>query len=360
MLTLIAEWLAESFSVFNVFSYITFRTLVATATALFISLLIGPIMIRWLLQREVGDVIRSDGPEQHATKAGTPTMGGALILVSVFISVLCWAQIDNRQIWIVLAVLLSFGLIGFWDDFRKLSKSDKGGISAKVKFALQTICALSVAVILYNTATSPAETALLIPFFKEISIPLGIGFIVLTTFMMVGMSNAVNLTDGLDGLAILPTVMVVGALGLFAYATGHMEFAQYLQIPFISGMGEISIVCGAIIGAGLGFLWFNSYPAQVIMGDVGALPLGAALGVIGVLVRQEIVLLIMGGLFVLETVSVIAQVGSFKLRKKRVLRMAPIHHHFELMGWPEPKVTVRFWIITFLLVMIGLATLKLR
>lgn len=360
MLVWLTEWLAESFSVFNVFSYITFRTLVATATALFISLMIGPVMIRWLQRREVGDVVRSDGPEQHAIKAGTPTMGGALILVSVFVAVLCWVEWDNRQAWVVLGVLLSFGLIGIWDDYRKLSKSDKGGISAKLKFSLQTVCALTVAIVLYNTATNPAETTLLIPFFKDLAIPLGFGFIVLTTLMLVGMSNAVNLTDGLDGLAILPTVMVVGALGLFAYATGHLEFSEYLQIPYIEGMGEIAIVCGAIIGAGLGFLWFNSYPAQVIMGDVGALPLGAALGVIGVLVRQEIVLLIMGGLFVLETVSVIAQVGSYKLRKKRVLRMAPLHHHFELKGWPEPKVTVRFWIITFLLVMIGLATLKLR
>lgn len=360
MLLWLTELLSEHVSAFNVFGYITFRTLVSTGTALFISLLIGPFMIRWLERKQIGDVVRKDGPEQHFSKEGTPTMGGLLILVSVVISSLCWVELDNRQVWIVLLVLVSFGVIGFIDDYKKLAKSDKGGMSAKLKFSLQIIFATTVALILYQTATNPAETQLLVPFFKELAIPLGWGFVILTLLMIVGMSNAVNLTDGLDGLATLPTVMVVGALGLFAYAVGHMEFADYLQIPYIEGMGEVAVVCGAIVGAGLGFLWFNSYPAQMIMGDIGALPLGAALGVIGVLVRQEIVLLIMSGLFVLETVSVIAQVGSFKLRGKRVLRMAPIHHHFELKGWPEPKVTVRFWIITFLLVMIGLATLKLR
>ncbi|MYD42359.1 MAG: phospho-N-acetylmuramoyl-pentapeptide-transferase [Gammaproteobacteria bacterium] len=360
MLLWLTEWLAEHVSAFNVFGYITFRTLVSTGTALFISLLFGPLLIRWLERRQIGDVIRSDGPEQHAAKEGTPTMGGLLILVSVFIASVCWVDLANRQIWVVLAVLLSFGVIGFFDDYLKLAKTDKGGLSAKLKFFLQIVCASAVALILYQSATNPAETALLIPFFKEISIPLGWGFVILTVLMIVGMSNAVNLTDGLDGLAILPAVMIVGALGLFTYAVGHFEFAAYLQIPYIEGMGEVAIVCGAIVGAGLGFLWFNSFPAQMIMGDIGALPLGAALGVIGVLARQEIVLLIMSGLFVLETASVIAQVGSFKLRGKRVLRMAPLHHHFELKGWPEPKVTVRFWIITFLLVMIGLATLKLR
>ena len=360
MLLWLTEWLAEHVSVFNVFSYITFRTLVATGTALFISLLVGPLMIRWLERQQIGDVIREDGPEGHFEKEGTPTMGGLLILISIFTTALCWVELDNRQVWVVLAVLLSFGAIGFADDYLKLKNRDKGGLSAKIKFSLQTICALSVAIVLYQTATNPAETALLVPFFKELAIPLGWGFVILALLMIVGMSNAVNLTDGLDGLATLPTVMVVGALGLFAYVVGHSEFATYLQIPYIEGMGEVAIICGAIVGAGLGFLWYNTFPAQMIMGDIGALPLGAALGVIGVLVRQEIVLLIMSGLFVLETASVIAQVGSFKLRGKRVLRMAPIHHHFELKGWPEPKVTVRFWIITFLLVMIGLATLKLR
>lgn len=345
---------------FNVFNYITFRTLVATGTSLFISLLIGPYLIRWLERKQIGDVVRRDGPEQHYVKEGTPTMGGLLILVSVCVSALCWVELDNRQIWIVLGVLISFAFIGFLDDFRKLSKSEKGGISAKLKFSLQTICGVSVAIVLYQTAAVPAETALLIPFFKEIALPMGVFFVFTTFLLIVGLSNAVNLTDGLDGLAILPTVMVMAALGLFAYAVGHSEFANYLQIPYIEGMGEVAIVCGAIVGAGLGFLWFNSFPAQMFMGDIGALPLGAALGVIGVLVRQEIVLLIMSGLFVLETLSVIAQVGSYKLFGKRVLRMAPLHHHFELKGWPETKVTVRFWIITFLLVMIGLATLKLR
>ncbi len=360
MLLWLTEWLAEYFSFFRVFSYITFRTLVATGSALFIALLVGPIMIRWLERRQIGDIVREDGPKQHYEKQGTPTMGGLLILVSIFISALCWVDLGNRQIWIVLGVLFTFGTIGFLDDYLKLIKREKGGLSAKLKFSLQIVCALSVALILYQTATSPVETSLLIPLFKEIAIPLGWGFVVLAVLMIVGMSNAVNLTDGLDGLATLPTVMVVGALGLFAYVVGHFEFAAYLQIPYIEGVGEVAIVCGAMVGAGLGFLWFNTFPAQMIMGDIGALPLGAALGTIGVLVRQEIVLLIMSGLFVLETASVIVQVGSYKLRGKRVLRMAPIHHHFELKGWPEPKVTVRLWIVTFLLVMIGLATLKLR
>ena len=360
MLLWLTDYLTQFDSIFNVFNYITFRTIVAGTTSLFICLALGPILIRQFQKMQIGDVIRSDGPEGHQSKAGTPTMGGVLILLGVFISVLCWGELSSRQVWIVLGVLLSFGTIGFLDDYLKLSKTDKGGLSAKIKFLLQSVCAITVGAILFQTAASPVETTLLIPFWKEVTVPLGWGFLILTPLMIIGMSNAVNLTDGLDGLAILPTVMVVGALGLFAYLVGHVEFADYLILPYIEGMGEVAVVCGAIIGAGLGFLWFNAYPAQVIMGDVGALSLGAALGVIGVLVRQEIVLLIMGGLFVLETASVILQVGSYKLSKRRVLRMAPLHHHFELKGWPETKVTIRFWIITLCLVMVGLASLKLR
>ena len=360
MLLWLTEHLAQFESSFGVFSYITFRTVVAGATALIFCLLIGPLAIRLLQRLQIGDVIRSDGPENHQAKAGTPTMGGVLILLAIFVSVLCWGDLSSRQVWIVVAVLLSFGLIGFLDDYLKLEKTDKGGLSAKVKFLLQAICAITVGFVLYQTATVPAETTLLIPFFKDIAIPLGWGFLILTPLMIIGMSNAVNLTDGLDGLAILPSVMVVGGLGLFAYLVGHSEFAEYLILPYIDGMGEVAVVCGAIIGAGLGFLWFNAYPAEIIMGDVGALALGAALGVIAVLVRQEIVVLIMGGLFVLETASVIIQVGSYKLRQKRVLRMAPLHHHFELKGWPETKVTIRLWIVTLCLVMVGLASLKLR
>lgn len=361
MLLWLTEFLTQYESSFRVFGYITFRTVVAGGTSLMLCLLLGPAVIRLLQKLQIGDVIRSDGPEAHQSKAGTPTMGGTLILLSILTSVFCWGELGSRQVWVIVAVLVSFGLIGFLDDYLKLAKKkDKGGISATLKFSLQTICAVSIAVVLYMTVTDPAETTLLIPFWKDLAIPLGWFFLILTPLLIIGMSNAVNLTDGLDGLAILPTVMVVGALGLFGYLVGHVEFADYLTLPYIEGMGEVAVVCGAIIGAGLGFLWFNAYPAEVIMGDVGALPLGAALGVIAVLVRQEIVLLIMGGLFVLETVSVILQVGSYKLRGKRVLRMAPIHHHFELKGWPETKVTIRFWIITLCLVMVGLASLKLR
>ena len=359
MLLWLTQLLSENFSVFGVFEYITFRTLVSSATALFISLVLGPWMIRSLQARQIGEVVRDDGPESHLAKSGTPTMGGALIVITIVLTTLMWGDLLSRQIWVVTAVFIAFGLIGFYDDYLKLFKKPSG-MSAKAKYFWQSVCGLTVAVFLWATAVVPAETALIVPLFKEVAIPLGAGFILLTYLMVVGMSNAVNLTDGLDGLAILPTVMVAGALGLFAYLVGHSEFADYLQIPYIEGMGEIAIVCGAIIGAGLGFLWFNAYPAQVFMGDVGALPLGAALGVIGVLVRHEIVLLIMGGLFVLENASVIVQVLSYKLIGRRVFRMAPIHHHFELKGWPEPRIIVRFWIISFMLVMVGIATLKLR
>ena len=287
-------------------------------------------------------------------------MGGALILASITISTLLWADLSNRYVWIVLLVTVFFGAIGWVDDYRKVVEKNSRGLPGRWKYFWQSVFGLAAAFVLYFTAQTPAETALIVPFLKDISIPLGAGFIVLTYLVIVGTSNAVNLTDGLDGLAILPTVLVGGALGIFAYASGHVSFAQYLFIPYVPGVGELIIFCCALVGAGLGFLWFNTYPAQVFMGDVGALALGAALGTVAVVVRQEIVLFIMGGVFVVETLSVVIQVASFKLTGKRVFRMAPIHHHFELKGWPEPRVIVRFWIITVVLVLVGLATLKLR
>jgi len=287
-------------------------------------------------------------------------MGGALILVAITVATLLWADLANRFVWIVLVVSVAFGLIGFWDDYLKLVVGDSRGLIARYKYFWQSVAGLGAALALYATAKTPVETMLIVPFFKDVMLPLGPLFVVVAYFVIVGSSNAVNLTDGLDGLAIMPAVMVAGALGVFAYASGNVVFANYLGIPYIAGTGEVLVICAAIFGAGLGFLWFNTYPAQVFMGDIGALALGAALGVIAVIVRQEIVLFIMGGVFVMETVSVILQVGSFKLRGKRIFRMAPIHHHFELKGWAEPKVIVRFWIITVILVLIGLATLKLR
>jgi phospho-N-acetylmuramoyl-pentapeptide-transferase len=318
-------------------------------------------MIRKLAERQVGQRVRSDGPQSHLSKAGTPTMGGALILVAIVVGTLLWADLANRFVWITLAVTVAFGLIGFWDDYLKLVVGNSRGLIARYKYFWQSVAGLGAAVALYVTARSPAETTLILPFFKDFVLPLGpVTFVVLAYLVIVGSSNAVNLTDGLDGLAIMPAVLVAGALGVFAYASGNVVFANYLAIPYVAGAGEVLVMCSAIFGAGLGFLWFNTYPAQVFMGDIGALALGAALGVIAVIVRQEIVLFIMGGVFVMETVSVILQVGSFKLRGKRIFRMAPIHHHFELKGWAEPKVIVRFWIITVILVLVGLATLKLR
>jgi len=360
MLRYVAEWLTQYYSGFNVFSYLTLRAILAALTALSISFLIGPVTIRKLAQHQVGQRVRSDGPQTHLTKAGTPTMGGALILVAISIATLLWADLANRFVWITLAVTIAFGLIGFWDDYLKLVVGDSRGLIARYKYFWQSVAGLGAAIALYATAKTPVETTLIVPFFKDVLIPLGPFFIVLAYFVIVGSSNAVNLTDGLDGLAIMPAVLVAGALGVFAYASGNVVFANYLGIPYVAGSGEVLVFCTAIFGAGLGFLWFNTYPAQVFMGDIGALALGAALGVIAVIVRQEIVLFIMGGVFVMETVSVILQVGSFKLRGKRIFRMAPIHHHFELKGWAEPKVIVRFWIITVILVLVGLATLKLR
>ncbi len=360
MLRHVAAWLAEYFSGFHVFQYLTLRAILAALTALAISLLVGPRMIRWLAEYQVGQRVRSDGPQTHLSKAGTPTMGGALILAAIVAATLLWADLANRFVWVVLLVTIAFGLIGFWDDYLKLVVGNSRGLIARYKYFWQSFAGLGAAIVLYVTAQSPADTTLFVPFFKHFVVPLGVLFIPLTYFVIVGSSNAVNLTDGLDGLAIMPSVLVAGALGVFAYASGNVVFSNYLGIPYLAGAGEVLVICSAIFGAGLGFLWFNTYPAQVFMGDIGALALGAALGVIAVIVRQEIVLFIMGGVFVMETVSVILQVASFKLRGKRIFRMAPIHHHFELKGWAEPKVIVRFWIITVILVLLGLATLKLR
>jgi len=355
-------WLFEDLLALDIalFGFITFRTIVAALTALVVSLAVGPLFIRYLTARKLGQPIREVGPRTHFDKAGTPTMGGALILFSVLVSTVLWADLGNRYVWTVLFVTAAFGMIGFVDDFRKLKYNDSAGLTAAAKYGLQSLAAIVAAVFLYATADVPGATALLLPFFKDVMLPLGPAFIVLTYFVIVGSSNAVNLTDGLDGLAIVPAVMVAIGLGIFAYAAGNTIFADYLGYPFIPGAGEVSIICSALAGAGLGFLWFNTYPAQVFMGDVGALSVGAALGVVAVIVRQELVFMLMAGIFVLETVSVILQVASYKLTGKRIFRMAPIHHHFELKGWPEPKVIVRFWIIAVMLVLLGLATLKVR
>ncbi len=345
---------------FRVFQYLTLRAILGALTALIISFIVGPVMIRKLTRKKIGQSIREDGPESHYEKAGTPTMGGALILVAIAISTLLWADLENRYVWVVLIVTLGHGIIGFVDDYRKVMQGNSDGLSAKAKLFWQSVIALGVAVFLYMTAEVAAETQYIVPFFKDVMIDIGWAYIIVTYLVIVGSSNAVNLTDGLDGLAIMPTVMVAAALGIFAYLSGNIKFAEYLAIPYLPESGELIVFCAALVGAGLGFLWFNAYPAMVFMGDVGALALGAALGILAVLVRQEIVLMIMGGVFVVETVSVIIQVASYKLRGKRVFLMAPIHHHYELKGWPEPRIIVRFWIITFILVLIGLATLKLR
>ena len=360
MLLYLFENLAETYSAFNVFQYLTLRGVLSVVTALFISLLLGPAMIRKLGVHQIGQVIREDGPPTHFDKVGTPTMGGALILVAITISTLLWADLNNRFVWVALLVTVAFGIIGWVDDYRKIVDKDTHGMGSGPKFFWQSVAGGGAAIYLYATAQSPVEISLIVPVFKDVVIFLGPWFILLAYLMIVGMSNAVNLTDGLDGLAIMPTVMVAGGLGVFAYVTGHSVFAGYLGIPYIPGVGELLIFCSALVGAGLGFLWFNTYPAQVFMGDIGALSLGAALAIVAVMVRQEIVLLIMGGIFVMETASVILQVASFKLTGKRIFRMAPLHHHFELKGWPEPRVIVRFWIITLILVAIGLANLKVR
>ncbi len=360
MLLYLFDYLSQFHSGFNMFQYLTLRAILGALTALLIALLVGPIFIRKLSHHQVGQFVRDDGPESHLAKSGTPTMGGVLILLSITISTLLWANLENRFIWIVLLTTLLFGIIGGIDDLKKLMSRHANGLMSRHKYLWQSLAGLGAAVTLYMTAQVPAEQELIIPFFKNFMLPLGVGYIVLAYFVIVGSSNAVNLTDGLDGLAIMPTVMVAGALGIFAYVTGHLYYSDYLAIPYVPGVGEIVVICGAIVGAGLGFLWFNTYPAQIFMGDVGSLGLGAALGVIAVAVRQEFVLFIMGGVFVMETLSVVLQVVSFRLTGRRIFKMAPIHHHFELKGWQEPKVIVRFWIITVFLVLLGLATLKIR
>ena len=325
-----------------------------------IAILIGPKMIRYLQRMQIGQTVRDDGPQSHLSKSGTPTMGGLLILAAIVVSGLLWADLTNRYVLVTLTVVVAYGIIGFVDDYRKVIRKDSKGLIARWKYFWQSVVALGVAFYLYSSATISAETSLLVPFFKEVFPQLGAFFIIITYFAIVGTSNAVNLTDGLDGLAIVPTILVAGAFAIFAYVTGNANFAEYLNIPHIPLTSELVIVCTAMVGAGLGFLWFNTYPAQVFMGDVGSLALGGTLGVLAVLVRQELVLIIMGGVFVMETLSVILQVGSYKLRGQRIFRMAPIHHHYELKGWPEPRVIVRFWIISIILVLVGLATLKLR
>jgi len=361
MLFYLTEYLAQFESGFNVFSYLTMRAILGALTALILSFIIGPKMISRLSMNQAGgQPVRADGPDTHLLKIGTPTMGGALILTAIVVSTVLWADLENRYIWVVLFVTLAFGVIGYVDDYKKLILQNPDGMSAKHKFFWQSSAAIIAAVSLYMMATDEISTSLLIPYFKDLWLPLGMFQIVVTYLFIVGFSNAVNLTDGLDGLAIMPTVLVGGALGVFAYVTGNTNFSEYLGIPYVAGTGEVLVFCAALAGAGLGFLWFNTYPAQVFMGDIGALSLGAALGVVAVVVRQEIVLAIMGGVFVVETVSVMIQVASYKMTGKRVFRMAPLHHHFELKGWAEPKVIVRFWIITVILVLIGLASLKIR
>jgi phospho-N-acetylmuramoyl-pentapeptide-transferase len=383
MLLYLTELLSKNVRTFNVFSYITLRAVLATMTALVISFVIGPKMIEWLTRMKIGQSVRDDGPQTHLAKAGTPTMGGALILVSIIVTTLLWGDLDNRFIWIVVLVTLGFGAVGWIDDWRKVVQRNPKGLSARAKLVWQSLIAIVAAFyIAFSIAAPdsarfvqmvttwmqgganivlPTRADLIVPFFKQVSYPLGVfGFIALAFFVIVGTSNAVNLTDGLDGLAIMPTVMIGAALGIFAYVMGNAVFSRYLGFPYIPGAGELTVICGAIAGAGLGFLWFNAYPADVFMGDVGALALGAALGTIAIIVRQEIVLFIMGGVFVVETLSVMIQVASFKLTGRRVFRMAPLHHHYELKGWKENQVVVRFWIITMLLVLFGLSTLKLR
>lgn len=360
MLVWLAEHLVKFFSGFNIFSYLTFRAIVSLLTALILSLWMGPKMIAYLQKLQIGQVVRSDGPESHFSKRGTPTMGGIMILASISISVLLWSNLTNPYIWCVLFVLLGYGAVGFVDDYRKVVRKDTKGLIARWKYFWQSVIAIVVAFVMYSLGKDSAATQLVVPFFKDIMPQLGLWYLLLTYFVIVGTGNAVNLTDGLDGLAIMPTVFVAAGLGLIAWATSNVNFAAYLHIPYIRYASELVIVCTALVGAGLGFLWFNTYPAQVFMGDVGSLALGGALGTIAVLLRQEFLLIIMGGVFVVETLSVILQVGSFKLRGQRIFRMAPIHHHYELKGWPEPRVIVRFWIISLMLVLIALATLKVR
>ncbi|MCY9844378.1 phospho-N-acetylmuramoyl-pentapeptide-transferase [Vibrio caribbeanicus] len=360
MIIWLAELLQPYFSFFRLFEYLSFRAILGILTALGLSLWIGPILIRRLQVMQIGQVVRNEGPESHFCKRGTPTMGGIMILSAITLTTLLWADLSNPYIWAVMFVLGGYGLIGFVDDYRKVVHKNTDGLIARWKYFWQSAIALVVAFALYIHGKDTAATQLVVPFFKEIMPQLGVFYIVLSYFVIVGTSNAVNLTDGLDGLAIMPTVLVAAGFAVIAWATGNVNFASYLHIPYVPYSSELVVVCTAIVGAGLGFLWFNTYPAQIFMGDVGSLALGGVLGTIAVLVRQEFVLVIMGGVFVMETLSVILQVGSYKLRGQRIFKMAPIHHHYELKGWPEPRVIVRFWIISIVLVLIGLATLKVR
>ncbi|MFN3566110.1 MAG: phospho-N-acetylmuramoyl-pentapeptide-transferase [Burkholderiaceae bacterium] len=384
MLLELFQWLAQDIRAFNVFSYLTLRALLAAATALAIGLAAGPWVIRRLTELKIGQAVRAEGPQSHLAKTGTPTMGGALILISVGVTTLLWADLSNRFVWVVLLVTLGFGWIGWVDDYRKVVHRNPKGMSAKEKYLWQSLIGLAAALYLAFAIAAPStermwplllqwiangftidlppRVDLIVPFFKNFAYPMGVfGFVILSYFVIVGTSNAVNLTDGLDGLAILPASMVAAALGVFAYVVGRADFSRYLLFPYIPGAGEVAIICAAIAGAGLAFLWFNAYPAQVFMGDVGALALGAALGTIAVITRQEIVLVIMGGVFVAETISVMLQVAYFRWTGgRRIFRMAPLHHHFELSGWKENQVVVRFWIITIMLVLVGLSTLKIR
>jgi len=361
MLLWLTNLLSDRYHFFHVFQYLTFRSIISALTALTIVLIASPRLINRLVTLQIGQMVRDDGPQEHLKKMGTPTMGGALIVIAILVSILLWGDLSNPFIWVILLVTLAFSAVGWVDDYRKVIKRNSVGLPARWKFFWQTVIGVTAAATLYFHATQGPETQLVIPFFKNVAPNLGLFYIVLAYFVIVGSSNAVNLTDGLDGLALMPTVMIGGALGVFAYLTGNHLFSQYLTIPYIPGVGEVAVYCSALVGAGLGFLWYNTYPAQVFMGDVGSLGLGAALGIIAVVVRQELVYLLMGGIFVVETVSVILQVGYFKLSGgKRIFRMAPLHHHFELKGWPEPRIIVRFWIVTFVLVLCGLATLKLR
>lgn len=357
-------WIAEILQgydrVFSVFDYLTLRAIFSVLTSLVISLAVGPFLIRSLIKRQIGQSIRPDGPQSHLDKSGTPTMGGVLIVISIVVTTLLWGDLSNKYLWLCVLCLMSYALIGWYDDYQKVLHGSSKGLSAAGKFSLQTLLGFVFAIVIYVTATDKSELFYIVPVFKDVAIDLGLFYILFTVLVIVGSSNAVNLTDGLDGLAIMPTVLVSGALGVVAYMAGHVNYADYLSIPYISGVGEITVFLAAIVGSGLGFLWFNTYPAQVFMGDIGALSLGAALGIVAVLIRQEYLLFIMGGVFVIEAVSVILQVASFKLLGRRIFRMAPLHHHFELKGWPEPKVIVRFWIITVILVMVGMAMLKVR
>ncbi|MBJ15466.1 MAG: phospho-N-acetylmuramoyl-pentapeptide-transferase [Legionellaceae bacterium] len=361
MLYWLTQLIQGHFHAFRVFQYLTFRSILAALTALLIGLCCGPWLIRWLKGMQMGQVVRDDGPASHLSKAGTPTMGGIIILISMMASCLLWGRLTEPALWVALLVTLGFGVIGWVDDYRKVVQKNAKGLSGTWKYSWQSVVAVIAIAYLMQSATLPLAHKLAIPFLKHTLLDLGVLFPLLAYFVLVGSSNAVNLTDGLDGLAIMPIAMVAGALGIFAYACSNGVYAHYLAIPFVANSEELTIFCASIVGGGLGFLWYNTYPAQVFMGDVGSLALGGALGIVAIIIRQELVLLIMGGLFVLETLSVILQVGYFKVTKgKRLFRMAPIHHHFELKGWAEPKVIVRFWIMTVVFVLCGLATLKLR